>query len=102
MYVIKFLFFLQSSGVRVQPVCVEIFTKIKLGHEYRYIIYALTPDLKEITVHKTAPPCKLYRLFLMKRNFPSCMRELDNPDIGRALGYVDVLMIGQSTQGLSF
>jgi len=49
---------LQSSGVEVQPVCAEIFSKMKLGHEFRYIIYAVTEDLREITVHKTAPPCE--------------------------------------------
>jgi len=53
-----------SSGVSVQPCCVQAFNDIKLGHKYRYIIYALTTDLKEITVLKTAPPKATYDDFV--------------------------------------
>ena len=49
---------LQSSGVTVKQECVAVFTDIKLGHKYRYVVYALTEDLKQIHVLKTAPPSK--------------------------------------------
>ena len=51
-------FYLQSSGVTVQQNCLTVFNEIKMGHKYRYIIYCLTPDLREITVLKAAPPGK--------------------------------------------
>ena len=47
---------LQSSGVTVKQECVAVFTDIKLGHKYRYVVYALTDDLTQIHVLKTAPP----------------------------------------------
>jgi len=53
-----------SSGVSVQPCCIEAFNEIKLGHKYRYIIFSLTKDLTEITVLKTAPPQMTYDHFL--------------------------------------
>ena len=40
----------------VKQECVSVFTEIKLGHKYRYVVYALTDDLKQIHVLKTAPP----------------------------------------------
>lgn len=48
------------SGVSVQPECVAAFNEIKLGHMYRYIIFALTPNLREITVIKKASPQASY------------------------------------------
>ena len=48
----------QASGVSVQPSCVQAFNDIKLGHKYRYIIYSLTDDLREIRVLKAAAPCE--------------------------------------------
>ena len=33
-----------------------VFTEMKLGHKYRYVVYSLTDDLKQIHVLKTAPP----------------------------------------------
>jgi hypothetical protein len=50
----------QASGVSVRENCVNVFQDIKLRHAYRYIIYALTPDLREIDVLKTAPPMASY------------------------------------------
>lgn len=44
-----------SSGVSVNETCVKVFNEIKLQHCYRYIIYTLTPDLRQIDVLKTAP-----------------------------------------------
>ena len=34
--------------------CKQVFTDIKLGRKYRYVVYRLTDDLKEITVESTA------------------------------------------------
>ena len=47
---------MQSSGVTVKQECVAVFTEVKLRHKYRYVVYALTDDLKQIQVLKTAPP----------------------------------------------
>ena len=44
----------------VQPECVKVFNEIKIGHKYRYIVYALTDDLREIQVLKTGPPCEYF------------------------------------------
>lgn len=51
---------MSMSGVSVQPECVSVFNDIKLGHKYRYIVYALTPNLREITVLKKASPQYTY------------------------------------------
>jgi len=48
----------------VNPECVTAYNDIKLGHKYRYIIYALTDDLKEIRVLKTAAPSSTYDNFI--------------------------------------
>jgi len=53
-----------SSGVAVQNACVTEFNDIKLKHKYRYIIFSLTPDLREIAVLKTAPTSATYNDFL--------------------------------------
>ncbi len=42
----------------MQPQCVKVFNEIKLGHKYRYIIYSITDDYREIMVHRTGPPCE--------------------------------------------
>jgi len=44
--------------VAVKQECAAVFNDIKLGHKYRYVVYALTEDLKQIHVLKTAPPSK--------------------------------------------
>ncbi|KAK2192466.1 hypothetical protein NP493_31g06019 [Ridgeia piscesae] len=43
-----------ASGVSVKDECKQVFTDIKLGRKYRYVVYRLTDDLKEITVESTA------------------------------------------------
>jgi len=53
-----------ASGVTLQPTCVEAFNDIKIGHKYRYIVYSLTPDLRQIRVLKTAPPSANYDSFV--------------------------------------
>lgn len=58
----------QSSGVAVNPQCVSVFNDIKLKHMYRFIVYALTPDLREIEVHQTAPPSKAISSYIILIN----------------------------------
>lgn len=53
-----------SSGVTVHSDCVPVFNDLKIGHKYRYIIYALTDDLHQITVLKTAAPDASYDAFV--------------------------------------
>lgn len=53
-----------ASGVSVKQECVTAFNDIKLGHKFRYLIYSLTPDLKEIHVLKTAPPSATFDNFV--------------------------------------
>lgn len=53
-----------ASGVAVQQSCVTVFNDIKLGHKFRYIVYSLTDDLREIQVLKTALPTATYDDFV--------------------------------------
>jgi len=53
-----------ASGVSVNPECATAFNDIKLGHKFRYIIYALTEDLRQIRVLKTAPPGATFEQFV--------------------------------------
>jgi len=53
-----------ASGVSVNPECATAFNDIKLGHKFRYIIYALTEDLRQIRVLKTAPPDSTFDQFV--------------------------------------
>jgi len=53
-----------ASGVSVAQDCVTVFNEIKLGHKFRYIVYALTDDLKQIRVLKAAPPSSSYNNFV--------------------------------------
>ena len=42
----------QSSGVAVNPECLDTFQELKLGKKIKYIIYGLSEDNKEIVVLK--------------------------------------------------
>lgn len=42
-----------ASGVKVNDACLEMFKQMKLGHQHKFIIFALTDDLSEIVVSKT-------------------------------------------------
>jgi len=53
-----------ASGVSVNPECVTSYNNVKLGHKHRYLIYALTPDLKQIVVLKEAPPSATFDNFV--------------------------------------
>jgi cofilin len=53
-----------ASGVSVHPECVELFNDIKLKHNHRYLVYALTDDLRQIRVLKTAPVTATYDEFV--------------------------------------
>ncbi|KAG9310989.1 actin depolymerizing factor [Chiua virens] len=43
-----------SSGVPVADICVTAFQDLKLRKKHKYIIFTLSPDLKEIVVEKTS------------------------------------------------
>ena len=45
---------MQASGVAVNPSLLDTFQELKLGKKYKYIIFSLSPDLKEIIVAKTS------------------------------------------------
>ena len=49
--------------------CKQVFTDIKLGRKYRYVVYRLTDDLKEITVESTAG---------VGKSFYQCFSQLSN------------------------
>lgn len=53
-----------ASGVAVNDECKTSFQETKLGHKYRYVVYALNDTLKEIIVEKTAEPSATYDDFL--------------------------------------
>jgi cofilin len=53
-----------ASGVAVCDECKTSFQEIKLGHKYRYVIFCLTEDLKQIVVEKRAEPSATYDEFL--------------------------------------
>jgi hypothetical protein len=53
-----------SSGVAVHDQCKTIFQDIKLGKKYRYVVYCLTDDFKQIVVEKTANPEATYDDFV--------------------------------------
>jgi len=42
-----------SSGVAVHDDCLQVFQELKLKKKYKYIIYKLSEDQKEIVVDKT-------------------------------------------------
>lgn len=56
---------LQASGVGVNDAVVSAFQEMKLGHKYRYVIYALNDASTEVTVLKTAPPETPYDEFIV-------------------------------------
>ena len=47
---------LQSSGVSVQDDVKHTYADLKKNHKFRYVVYALTDDLKEIMVKSTGAP----------------------------------------------
>ncbi|KAI9278604.1 actin depolymerizing factor [Phascolomyces articulosus] len=53
-----------SSGVAVNSECLELFQEFKLRKKYKYIIFKLSDDNKEIVVEKTAPETATYDEFL--------------------------------------
>lgn len=52
--------------------CVTAYTDIKLGHKYRYIIYKLSADLKEVVVEKKAEKTESYD------DFVECVKSYGN------------------------
>ena len=59
-WIVRWYLYFQASDVGVQPECVKVFNEIKIGHKYRYIVYALTDDLREIQVLKTGSSCEYF------------------------------------------
>lgn len=53
-----------ASGVSVHQDCMTAFNEVKLGHKFRYVIYSLTDDLKQVHVLKKAPPEATYDDFV--------------------------------------
>lgn len=53
-----------SSGVSVRQEVVDKYQEIKLGHVYRYILFKLSDDLKEIVVDKCGERSATYDEFL--------------------------------------
>jgi len=49
-----------SSGVAVSDECKVTYQDIKLGKKYRYVVYRLTDDYKQIVVEKCAEPEATY------------------------------------------
>ena len=57
MYIpLLFILFSQASGVKVAEACKAEYQNLKMGRKYRYILYGLSDDLKEIVVRKLAEP----------------------------------------------
>ncbi|KAE8347140.1 hypothetical protein BDV24DRAFT_122894 [Aspergillus arachidicola] len=53
-----------ASGVGVNDDCQAKFLEMKLGHKYRYVIYRLSADNKEIVVDKTGSMDSTYDDFI--------------------------------------
>ncbi|PIG85859.1 cofilin [Aspergillus arachidicola] len=53
-----------ASGVGVDDDCQAKFLEMKLGHKYRYVIYRLSADNKEIVVDKTGSHDSTYDDFI--------------------------------------
>ncbi|KAF9382101.1 cofilin [Podila verticillata] len=54
----------KSSGVTVQPKCLETFQELKLKKSHKYIIYKISDDLKSIEIEKSADASATYDNFL--------------------------------------
>jgi len=53
-----------ASGVAVSDDCVSKFNELKLGHNYRYIIFKLNDNNTEIVVEKAAAPTAKWEDFV--------------------------------------
>lgn len=45
-----------ASGVMVQDACKTAFSDLKMGKKFKYVLFSLTSDMKEVQVLKTAEP----------------------------------------------
>jgi len=53
------------TGVKVDPQCVELFNDLKMGHNYKYIVYAFNKDKSRIIVERVGQDDELtYREFI--------------------------------------
>ena len=53
-----------STGIVLQDNVVSEFNSVKLTHKYKYIIYRITEDLKEVAVEKMAGKDRKYDDFI--------------------------------------
>lgn len=53
-----------SSGVTVQQDCISVYNDVKLRHQFRFLIYSMTDDLKQIRILSKAPPDATYDQFV--------------------------------------
>lgn len=49
----------QASGVAVSDECIRVYDEIKMGHQWLYIIYRVSEDLRTIIVEEKAGHGKL-------------------------------------------
>eukprot|EP00833_Pecoramyces_ruminatium_P012839 jgi/Orpsp1_1/1186871/evm.model.d7180000053803.1 len=53
------------TGVKVDPLCVQYFNDLKMGHNFKYIVYAFNKDRSRIIVERTGVDKELsYREFI--------------------------------------
>ncbi|KAK3578705.1 hypothetical protein CHS0354_008563 [Potamilus streckersoni] len=53
-----------TSGVTVMDECIDAFNEIKMGHQWQFIIYRLSDDLKSIVVEEKGPRRTSYDTFV--------------------------------------
>lgn len=53
-----------ASGVNVRDECKTAFTEMKMNKSYKYVLFSLTADLKDVQVLKTAETSKTYEDFV--------------------------------------
>lgn len=53
-----------ASGVAIASESLDAYQEIKLGHKHRYIIYRLSPDMREVVVEKKANLQESYNDFV--------------------------------------
>merc|ERR1711907_298007 len=65
-------FFEMSSGIAVDPQCIEVFQELKLKHKFRYVIYKVNDDKTSIVVDQTAEPETTYDAFVASLPADDC------------------------------
>ena len=52
------------TAIKVADECIAAWNEIKIGHKYRYVIFDMSKDMKEVVVLKKAEPTATYDDFL--------------------------------------